>query len=175
MVRLRQYLDQFLDTSYGLLMGAVRRSLEPGLGLSRLGRDDFLRFLSVARLCTAFVRLKQVTCPARKVLRPHRRPAGLAACNTQATVPICLCALMQEDRYREQVKAQKENQAAAAAGGDGGGQQASPFAAISATMGWETFHLVQLLWLQVIDLPPNSKEKDWELQVYKSYSRQMDL
>ena len=75
---------------------------------------------------------------------------------------------MQEDRYREQVKAQKENRAAAAAGEDGGragGEAASPFAAISATMGWETFRLVQMLWLQVIDLPPSSKEKDWELQV----------
>ena len=43
--------------------------------------------------------------------------------------------------------------------------QASPFVAISATMGWETFHLVQVLWLGIIDLPLNAPEKDWELQV----------
>ena len=84
MVRLRQYVEQFLETSYGLLMGAVRRSLEPGLGVSRLGREDFLRFLSVARLCTAFVRLKQVTCPASKSCsapRPHpdNQPASEVA------------------------------------------------------------------------------------------------
>ena len=32
-------------------------------------------------------------------------------------------------------------------------------------MGYDTFHLVQMLWLGVIDLPTNSSEKDWGLQV----------
>jgi hypothetical protein len=41
----------------------------------------------------------------------------------------------------------------------------SPFASISTTMGWETFHMVQVLWLNGIDLPASSKEKDWEIQV----------
>ena len=41
----------------------------------------------------------------------------------------------------------------------------SAFAAISATMGWETFHLVETLWHSTLDLPPTSKEKNWELQV----------
>jgi len=42
----------------------------------------------------------------------------------------------------------------------------SPFACISATMGYDTFHMVQTLWLGVIDQPINSTDKDWELQVW---------
>lgn len=59
----------------------------------------------------------------------------------------------------------------AASGGHGAAPAAkpaeapSPFVAIAATMGWETFHLVQVLWLGIIDLPVNSPEKDWQLQV----------
>lgn len=40
----------------------------------------------------------------------------------------------------------------------------SPFAAISATMGWETFFMVQMLWLGAADLPARAPEKDWDLQ-----------
>lgn len=32
-------------------------------------------------------------------------------------------------------------------------------------MGYDTFHLVHTLWLGVVDLPNNSSEKDWDLQV----------
>lgn len=56
--------------------------------------------------------------------------------------------------------AEDEGRAAAAQADDD-----SPFACISATMGYDTFHLVQMLWLGVIDLPTNSSEKDWDLQV----------
>lgn len=44
----------------------------------------------------------------------------------------------------------------------------SPFAAISATMGWETFHMVQSLWLGIIDLPAAAQAvpgEKWDLQV----------
>ena len=40
----------------------------------------------------------------------------------------------------------------------------SPFAAISATMGWDTFYMVQMLWLGAADTPPRTPDKDWELQ-----------
>ena len=43
--------------------------------------------------------------------------------------------------------------------------EASPFACISSTMGWETFHLVHMLWLSQLDVPDRSETKDWELQV----------
>lgn len=61
---------------------------------------------------------------------------------------------------REKRRANKENQEAAAADAE---EESSPFAAISATMGWETFHMVQTIWLSVIDANP--KIKDWEIQV----------
>ena len=45
------------------------------------------------------------------------------------------------------------------------GAQGSPFAVIAAIMRWETFHMVQVLWMSVIDLPVTAAEKDWGLQV----------
>ncbi len=52
------------------------------------------------------------------------------------------------------------------AGGSAAGQdQLSPFAGVSSTMGWETFHLVQTLWMGQIDVPTKSDQKNWELQV----------
>lgn len=69
---------------------------------------------------------------------------------------------------KDKMKARKENVSAAANRADEEtkeGGATSPYAAISATMGWETFHLVQSLWLRMIDLPPKAPEKDWELQV----------
>ncbi len=60
-IRLRAYLEQLLEGSYDLLMATVRKMLKPGMGVSRLGREDFMRFLGFARLCTSFVRQKQVS------------------------------------------------------------------------------------------------------------------
>lgn len=41
----------------------------------------------------------------------------------------------------------------------------SPFAAVAASMGWDTFNFVHKLWLETIDFPASHKDKDWELQV----------
>ena len=41
----------------------------------------------------------------------------------------------------------------------------SPFACVSAILGWETFHMVHVLWIGLIDLPGKAPEKDWEMQV----------
>lgn len=57
---LKEYAGQFLAAGYGLLMEGLRRDLEPGLNISRLSEDDFLRFFKLAAFCTAFVRLQQV-------------------------------------------------------------------------------------------------------------------
>jgi hypothetical protein len=45
-------------------MDNVRRELEPGLGISRLSRDDYLRFLRLGAFFTAYVRGKQVSAKA---------------------------------------------------------------------------------------------------------------
>ena len=41
----------------------------------------------------------------------------------------------------------------------------SPFACVSAILGWETFHMVHVLWIGLIDLPGKAPEKDWGMQV----------
>ncbi|KAK9804992.1 hypothetical protein WJX73_009460 [Symbiochloris irregularis] len=75
----------------------------------------------------------------------------------------CFVRLQQEEVVRAKRAASRDRAEGASRGGLTP-DQASPFVAISATMGWETFHLVQVLWLGIIDLPLNSPEKDWELQ-----------
>ena len=44
LMQLRSYAEAFLEGSYNILMGSVRKELEPGLNISRLSSDDFLRF-----------------------------------------------------------------------------------------------------------------------------------
>ena len=41
----------------------------------------------------------------------------------------------------------------AGSGAEDGAPTMSPFASVSATMGWETFHLVQILWMSQVDVP----------------------
>ena len=40
----------------------------------------------------------------------------------------------------------------------------SPYEAISATLGWESFRLVHSTWLTAIDLPTRDENK-WDMQV----------
>jgi len=48
--------------------------------------------------------------------------------------------------------------------GQEGGTE-SPFACVSAIMGWETFHMVHVLWIGLVDMPGKAPEKDWDMQV----------
>lgn len=57
---LKAFAEQFLSGSYNLLMSGLRRDLEPGLNISRLSEDDFLRFFKLAGFFTRFVRQQQV-------------------------------------------------------------------------------------------------------------------
>jgi len=59
--RLRTYAEQILEAAYDVLMDNVRGALEPGLGISRLAKEDFLRFLQLTAFFTAYVRGKQVS------------------------------------------------------------------------------------------------------------------
>jgi hypothetical protein len=56
-----QYADAFLEAAYEVLMNTLRRDLEPGIGVSRLQRADFLRFFRMGAFFTRYVHLKQVT------------------------------------------------------------------------------------------------------------------
>jgi hypothetical protein len=58
------------------------QDLEAGLGLSRLSRDDFLRFLQLAAFFTSYTRLKHVSlvinvlaaCALHDVKQPGSKP-----------------------------------------------------------------------------------------------------
>ena len=94
---------------------------------------------------------------------PSQKPPAADAVSSTAALSIynkAGCA--QEEAVRARRAASKAAGTAASKPAEG---QASPFVAIAATMGWETFHLVRVLWLGIIDLPVNSPEKDWSLQV----------
>ena len=87
----------------------------------------------------------------------------------------CTCMLLtaswfpQEGRHKAELERRKAAGEGAAAPPPAASDEApSPFAAISATMGWETFHMVQMLWLGAADTPPRAPEKDWELQALPS-------
>jgi hypothetical protein len=68
---LKAFAEQFLSSSYNLLMGGLRRDLEPGLNISRLSEDDFLRFFKLAGFFTRFVRQQQVRyTPTHPICRP---------------------------------------------------------------------------------------------------------
>ncbi|KAK9830387.1 hypothetical protein WJX72_011470 [[Myrmecia] bisecta] len=131
LVRMREYAEQFLEVSYDIMMGILRKDLEPGLNISRLDRVDFLRFLRLAHFFTAFLRMRQER--DYKAQHAAKKAAPAAAPGPEADAEAAKAAL-------------------------------SPFACISATMGFETFHMVQVLWLGIIDMPTKSEEKDWELQ-----------
>lgn len=66
---------------------------------------------------------------------------------------------------KEKRAKQKENQPAQEADDPVEQEGMSPFLQISATTGWDTFSIVQKLWLSTIDLPTNAPEKDWPMQV----------
>lgn len=57
---MRAVLEELLQGSYAILMTQLRRELQPGLHVSRLEADDFVRFLQLARFFHRYVRLKTV-------------------------------------------------------------------------------------------------------------------
>ncbi len=58
--RLQTVVEEFLQGSYAILMTQLRKELQPGLHVSRLDRDDFVRFLRLTRFFHQYVRLKTV-------------------------------------------------------------------------------------------------------------------
>lgn len=153
LLQLRSYAEAFLEGSYNILLGSVRKDLEPGLNISRLSADDFLRFFRLSSFFTAFVRMQQ----ACNWIAFH-----LASCNAppnmHALTPCPSCPTPEQETHKKRRQKGEGSEA----------QEESPFSCISATMGWETFHLVQSLWLSTIDLPAAAQTGSgdkWELQV----------
>ncbi len=59
---LKEYVELFLQSSYNILMTGLQKDLDPGLNISRLGNEDFLRFFKLTTFFTRYVRLQQVRC-----------------------------------------------------------------------------------------------------------------
>lgn len=59
LAQLRAWTDEFLAGGYNPLMEVIRKDAEPGLGISRLSRQEFAKFLRLAAAVTAYVRLRQ--------------------------------------------------------------------------------------------------------------------
>lgn len=89
---------------------------------------------------------------------------------------------MQEQAVQQKRQKGKENASAAdtatsaePAAGDRAGasksEETSPFACLHATMGWDTFHMVHVLWIGLVDTGGKPAEKDWELQVLGQASK----
>ncbi|GAX82511.1 hypothetical protein CEUSTIGMA_g9938.t1 [Chlamydomonas eustigma] len=128
MWRLRCWLEDLLMGGYNVLMPAVRKELEPGIGLSKLTAKDFHNFLSLSWVITGYVRMTKQGHPQVSPLTANAR-----------------------EEKEDQTSSEHVN-------------AVSPFACISSTMGWDTFHLVHKLWLSQLDVPARSDTKDWNIQ-----------
>ncbi|KAL4422339.1 hypothetical protein ABPG75_008536 [Micractinium tetrahymenae] len=164
LVRLDAFLQQFLDGGYDLLMGHVFKELQPGLNISRLAEADFLHFVRLATYCTRYVRLREERNLQAKLQQKVDKAKAAAAGDADST----------------DAAAAASPAAAAAAAAAGSSEQAeagdeeekegaSPFAAISATMGWDCFHWVTFLWITLSNIEGGGKQKDhgdknWDLQ-----------
>ena len=60
---LSAYVDRFLQSSYNILMTGLQKDLSPGINISRLSKEDFLRFFKLTSFFTRYVRLQEVVAP----------------------------------------------------------------------------------------------------------------
>lgn len=61
---LKAYVERFLQGSYNILMTGLQKDLDPGLNISRLSNEDFLRFFKLTAFFTGYVRLQEVGVPS---------------------------------------------------------------------------------------------------------------
>ncbi|KAG1661086.1 hypothetical protein FOA52_012075, partial [Chlamydomonas sp. UWO 241] len=62
--QMRGWVVEMLAGGYNVMMGAARRELEPGLGISMMDADDYANFLRVVHVFTGFARRMQQPAPA---------------------------------------------------------------------------------------------------------------
>lgn len=58
--KLQEAADRFLACSYNTLMSTLATTLQPGLSMSTLDKEDFLRFFRLVHFFTRYTSLKQV-------------------------------------------------------------------------------------------------------------------
>ena len=131
-VKLKDYLDTFLQEAYTPLVGQVFREARPGLGLSMLEEDDFERYVRFVTFCLQYVRLKEEIALSNAASKANQG----ASDGTEIG-----------DGSHENVDRSKRTDSAAEPTDPSPAifKTASPFECVSATMGWDSFHLVQVL------------------------------
>ncbi|KAL3161372.1 hypothetical protein ABBQ32_010265 [Trebouxia sp. C0010 RCD-2024] len=173
--KLRQYLEQLLQAgSLGVVMQAVLQDLKAGLHISRLSRDHFVCFFRLAQLATAYVRIQQEKALRQKhdaqKMKQQRtmvptNNADTADSSHAAAATAAIAALPPADMTTAAAEPAPNTSAdQGKPSAEGGGSAGSPFACVSAILGWETFHMVHVLWIGLVDLPGKAPEKDWEMQ-----------
>lgn len=138
----KEVLEKFLSDAYTPLVGQVFKEAKPGLDISRMEEDEFERFVRFVAFCTKYVRL----CEERKLVARLKKEKGGGADGEDGG----------GDGSVEIESSAAEQDAAA-----------SPFACISSTMGWDAFHMVQVLFLISVEREVQ-KAKD-KSQPYRSH------
>jgi len=129
--RLRELLNRFLDEAYTPLVGQVFKEARPGLDISRLEEDEFERYVRFVAFCTQYIRLKEGKKMKEKFTHLDDDPVALI-----------------DGKDKDEAESKSTN-------------SKSPFSSISATMGWDSFHMVQVLFLICVDKEQQrSREKD---------------
>lgn len=153
----KEVLDRFLSDAYTPLVGQVFKEAKPGLDISRMEEDEFERFVRFVAFCTKYVRLGE---EGKLVARLQKEGAALGAGPVSSSAP---------DVTDDAVGGDSGGAREGAAGQDlsDDDSSGSPFACISSTMGWDAFHMVQVLFLISVEREVQ-KAKDKNLP-YRSH------
>eukprot|EP00890_Picochlorum_soloecismus_P004580 jgi/Picsp_1/5122/NSC_02485-R1_timeless family protein len=129
--RLKELLNRFLEEAYTPLVGQVFKEARPGLDISRMEEDEFERYVRFVAFCTQYIRLKEEKKIKEKFSKEDEDPMALF-----------------DGEDKDEVESKST-------------ESTSPFSSISATMGWDSFHMVQVLFLICVDKEQQrSREKD---------------
>ncbi len=118
---LKDILENFLHDAYTPLVGQVFKEARTGLDVSRMEEDEYERFVRFVAFCTNYIRLGE----ERKLKERLEKQAHT----------------MDESLRDDANTDQKDTK-------DG---EHSPFASINATMGWDAFHTIQVLFLLSVE------------------------
>ncbi len=178
---LRKLVKHFAENllvggGYDILMDSIRPELMHGIGISRLEKEDYTRFFRLSCFCTSYMKLKMEKLGATELHEKYvhfplslplslslsrslsvsdvRRPGRMREkgpndgkihdSSEWQLIALCACLFNQRNRYHA--------------------PNVSPFREVSATMGWDMFHLLLTVWQQQIEIPVRAEEKDWDLQ-----------
>eukprot|EP00887_Chlorella_sp_A99_P001979 scaffold18.g1979.t1 len=159
LVQMKAFLEHFLE---GGSYDVVFKELEPGINISRLERSDFLSFIRLATFCTQYVRLRE-ECKLEQGQKleqqkqQNEKQGGATSSAGGAGAPH------QQQGGQEQQPQRGEE-------GRQGSEAASPFSAISATLGWDAFSWLTMLWILLSNVEAKTAKqtnichKDWTLQ-----------